>query len=48
LSLIGSSTNRNYTLVGRFIVYLSMCCCVFLNSETLVTKEKRFMINPVY
>jgi hypothetical protein len=35
LSLMGSSTNRNYTPVGRFFYILISMLNLFLNSETL-------------
>jgi hypothetical protein len=34
--LMGSSTNRNYTPVGRFFYILISMLHLFLNSETLV------------
>lgn len=35
---MGSSTNRNYTPVGRFFYILISMLHLFLNSETLVIK----------
>ncbi len=38
---MGSSTNRNYTPVGRFFYILISMLNLFLNSETLVLNAKK-------
>jgi hypothetical protein len=40
--LMGSSTNRNYTPVGRFFYILISMLHLFLNSETLVESSPCF------
>jgi hypothetical protein len=39
---MGSSTNRNYTPVGRFFYILISMLNLFLNSETLVISRNPF------
>jgi hypothetical protein len=48
--LMGSSTNRNYTPVGRFFYILISMLHLFLNSETLVNTllENKLLIEQTF